>query len=168
MTDRADDPYSGLLETELLGWTIAQWLYLLIGLLAAYFAVCLIADRVRMYDRKQEQRIRQEITDGHYRKAILRINRRMYRMLARRELLIGRRIRDDLRYYRALRWFSALREAAVNADLYMKLVRQAYFSKDEMRAEDAEMVYEIYQRCRLKRKERLTKANGTDIFRIDI
>ena len=50
----------------------------------------------------------------------------------------------------------------------MKLVRQAYFSKDEMRAEDAEMVYEIYQRCRLKRKERVKKENGTDIFRLDI
>lgn len=168
VTDRADDPYSGLMETKLLGWTIAQWLYLLIGLFAMYFTVCLLADGIRMYGRKQEQRIRQEITDGHYREAILRINRSMYRMLARRELMIGRRIRDDLRYYRALRWFSALREAAVDADLYIKLVRQAYFSKDEMRAEDAEMVYEIYQRCRLKRKERVKKENGTDIFRLDI
>ena len=114
------------------------------------------------------QRIRQEIADGHYREAILQINRRMYRMLSVRELLIGRRIRDDRCYRRALRRFSAFREAAVDVDQYMVLVRQAYFSDDEMRAEDAWTVYKIYQRCRMERKERLTKANGTDIFRIDI
>lgn len=163
-----NDASEGLLDTNVFGRTILWWLYALIGVLALYFAVCLLADSIRMYRRKQEQRIRQEIADGHYREAILQINRRMYRMLSVRELLIGRRIRDDRCYRRALRWFSAFREAAVDVDQYMVLVRQAYFSDDEMRAEDAWTVYKIYQRCRMERKERLTKANGTDIFRIDI
>ena len=166
--DRTDDPYSGLLETKLFGRRLVQWLYVLMGLFAAYFAVCLLVDGIHRYDRRQERLIRQEITDGHHREAILRINRRMYRILAVRELLIGRRIRDDERYSRALRWFSAFREAAADVELYMVLVRQAHFSMDEMRAEDVEIVYDIYQRCRLKRKERVKNANGTDIFRIDI
>lgn len=149
----------GLLETELFGRTLFWWLSAVIALTAGYFVICLTVDGIRMYKRKQEQLIRREMAEGHNREAILRINSRMYRMLAVRELLIGRTLRDDARFCRALRWFSAFREAAVNVDLYMKLVREAYFSNEEMRAEDAEVVYEIYCRCRLRRNLRLRMAN---------
>ena len=97
--------------------------------------------------------------EGRYRAAILRINRRMYRMLSLRELVIGRRIRDDRCYERALGWFSAFREAAIDVELYMTLVRQAHFSEEEMRAADAEAVYKIYQHCRLTKGERIRFAN---------
>lgn len=150
---------TGVLEAEFLGKTIAWWLGVLIALLAIYFMICLLVDGIRMYRRKQEQQIRREILEGHSREAILLVNRRMYRMLAVRVFFIGRRIRDDVRFCRALRWFSAYREAAVDVELYMKLVKQAYFSTDEMPVADAEIVYGIYERCRLKKRVRLKIAN---------
>lgn len=167
--DRADQEKSdrnvrmngktGMLGTEFLGRTIAWWLGVLIALLTIYFVICLLVDGIRMYRRKQEQQIRREILEGHSREAILLVNRRTYRMLAVRVFFIGRRIRDDVRFCRALRWFSAYREAAVDVELYMKLVKQAYFSTDEMPVADAEIVYGIYERCRLKKRVRLKIAN---------
>ena len=150
----------GLLDTIVCGRTLIWWLSVLGALLLAYFVICLMIDGIRMYQRKQEQIIRREMAEGHNREAILRINRRMYRMLSARELLLGRRIRDDGRFRRALGWFSAYRQAAVDVEQYMKLVRQAYFSEDEMCAADAQLVFGIYQRCRMKRSVRLKIANS--------
>ena len=155
----ADGGEKSFLEEKLFGKTLFWWVGLLLMLLAGYFVVCLTVDGIRMYKRKQEQLIRRELSEGHGREAIFRINRRMYRMLAARELLIGRSIRDDVCFVRALRWFSAFREAAVDVELYMKLVRKAYFSDEEMPVEDAETVYAIYEHCRLSRNERIKIAN---------
>lgn len=150
---------AGLLDAEFLGRTSGWWMGVFILLLVVYFAICLLVDGIRLYRRKQDQQIRNEISAGHSREAILLINRRMYRMLSGRVIWLGRRIRDDERFCRALRWFSAYREAAVDVEAYMKLVRQAYFSEAEMSAADAELVYGIYERCRLSRKVRLKIAN---------
>lgn len=144
---------------EVFGRTVLSWIYVLIGCFAVYFAICLLTDGIRFCDRKQEESIRRAMKEGRYRAAILRINRRMYRMLSLRELVIGRRIRDDRCYERALGWFSAFREAAIDVELYMTLVRQAHFSEEEMRAADAEAVYKIYQHCRLTKGERIRFAN---------
>lgn len=156
------------LSSKVLGRTLLWWLELLIALFGVYFALCLTIDLIRLYQSKKEEQIRQRILEGHCREAIILTNRRMYRMLSARVFFFGRRIRDDEQLRRALQWFSALREAAVDVETYMMLARQAYFSDDEMRAEDAEIVYGIYQRCKMKRKERVKKENGTDIFRLDI
>ena len=161
-TDLSQDKISAdqkLLETEFFGRTILWWLGVLIALIGVYFLICLFTDGVRLYQRRLEQRIRWEIAEGHNRKAILWINRRMYRMLSRRALLVGRRIRDDVHFRRAFGWFSAFREASVDVETYMELVKKAYFSEDEMRAEDAEIVYEIYLRCRMSKKNRIRLAN---------
>ncbi|MDD7643252.1 MAG: transglutaminase domain-containing protein [bacterium] len=156
------------LSSKVFGRTIRWWSECLIALFVGYFALCLMIDLIRLYQKKKEEQIRQKISEGRCREAILLTNRRMYRMLSARMLFFGRRIRDDEQLRRGLQWFSALREAAVDVETYMVLVRQAYFSDDEMRAEDAEIVYRIYLRCKMKRKERVKKENGTDIFRLDI
>lgn len=143
-TDEASDRETDRLGETLSGRMILWCSYLLIGLLVMYFILCLSADGIRSHRSRQERRIRQEIDGGHYRTAILAINRRMYRILAVRELSRGRRLHDDSGYRSALGRLAGRRGAAVDADLYMELVRQAYFSEDEMSAENADSVYAVY------------------------
>lgn len=143
-----------LTDTTCLGLALIWWMWIFLLLLGVYVAVRLIVRLRSDYEWRQEWLWQEEMRDENYREAINRINRRMYRLLAARELLVGRKIRDDKRYRRALGWLSAFHEAAVDADLYMELVRQAHFSDTQMCAEDAWTVYEIYQRCRRSRRER--------------
>lgn len=144
VSDSETGRFKGLWGTASSEWMIFWCGYLLIGLMAVYFAICLSADGIRSHRSRQERRIRQKIDDGHYRAAILSMNRRMYRILSVREFSRGRRIHDDSGYRRALGRLAERRGAEVDADLYMKLLRQAYFSEDEMCAEDANFIYEIY------------------------
>lgn len=146
-TDQTDDTpdrgkgTAGMMSPEQL---IFMCCNLLIDLLAVYFVVCLSADGLRLHRKKQEWRIRQEIDSGHYRTAILDIHRRMYWILSMREFVRGKRLHDDIGYGRALGRLADRLGAVVDADRYMALVRQAYFSEDEMSEEAANFVYEVY------------------------
>lgn len=149
-----------LSETKLWGYPLIWWLQVLAAVAGVYVLIRLLIRLWRGYEEYQQRLICEEIHKGNYREAINRINGRMYRLLSAREHLIFRRIRDDRCYRRALCWLSALREAAVDVDLYMELVKQAHFSNTQMCEEDAWRVYEIYQRCRMRRWEREKLANG--------
>lgn len=132
----------GILDEELLGLSLRQWLYGFAGVLAAALAVWLVILLCRSYRRKQEELLRRELRSGQYKAAINRMNRRVYRRLCGRHLLGAVRIRDDESYRTALEKRCGAQEIDVSA--YMRLVKEAYFSGGEMRAEDAETVYRMY------------------------
>ncbi|MCI7131657.1 MAG: transglutaminase-like domain-containing protein [Lachnospiraceae bacterium] len=149
-----------LSEMKLWGYPLIWWLQVLAAVAGVCVLIRLLIRLWRGYEEYQQRLICEEIRKGNYKEVINRINGRMYRLLSARERLIFRRIRDDRCYRRALCWLSALREAAVDVDLYMELVKQAHFSNTQMCEEDAWRVYEIYQRCRMRRREREKLANG--------
>lgn len=132
----------GILDEELLGLPLRQWLYGFAGVLAAALVVWLMILLCRSYRRRQEELLRRELRSGQYKAAINRMNRRIYRRLCGRHLLGVVRIRDDESYRTALEKQCGAQEADVCK--YMKLVNEAYFSGEEMHAEDAETVYGVY------------------------
>lgn len=132
----------GILDEELLGAALHQWFSRFAGLLAGAFAVWLIIFLCRSYRRRQEELLRRELKSGQYKAAINRMNRRIYRRLRRRHFLKGIRISDDGGYRFALERQYGVQK--IDADAYMRLVKEAYFSGGEMCAEDAETVYRMY------------------------
>ncbi len=150
--EMGNDAYKGMLDTIVFGRTIFWWLYVVIGLFILYFAVCLLKDGIYRHNKKMNLMIQREIGLGHGRAAILHMNRRIYRMLFWKMLLRGTRIRDDQSYSLALQQFCESRKLSVDLERYTVLVRQAYFSDDEMSVSKAFEVYRVYKRLMLARK----------------
>lgn len=147
-------------QITILGIPVIWWLSILFLAAAGVLVPKLIRKLHDQHEKKQTELIEEIMNRGQYRSAIRVIDRRMYRMVVRRERLIGRRIRSDRDYRRGLGRLSAARHSAVDMDRYMELIKQAHFSEDSMCAEDVEMVYDSYRRCRLRRTEREMIANG--------
>lgn len=150
--ETGNDVMKGMLDTTLFGRTMLWWLYVVIGLFLLYFAVCLLKDGIRRHNKKMHQMIQREIGLGHGRAAILHMNRRIYRMLFLRTLLRGTKIRDDQSYSHALQQFCESHKVTADLERYMVLVRQAYFSDDEMSVSKAFEVYRVYKRLMIVRK----------------
>lgn len=147
-----DNVMKGMLDVTLLGKTALWWLYVVIGLFVLYFAVCLIKDGIYWHNRKMHQMIQREIGLGHGKAAILHMNRRIYRMLFLRTLLSGTKIRDDQSYTYALQQFCESHRIPADLERYAVLVRQAYFSDEEMSVSKAFEVYRVYKRLMIARK----------------
>lgn len=147
-----DNVMKGMLDVTVLGRTALWWLYVLIGLFILYFAVCLLKDGIHWHNKKMHQMIQREIGLGHGRAAIQHMNRRIYRMLFLRTLFKGTKIRDDQSYSHALQQFCESHKVTADLERYMVLVRQAYFSDDEMSVSNAFEVYRVYKCLMLARK----------------
>ncbi len=117
-------------------------LRLFLGYLAGAGAVLLVLYTVirmlRERERRCEERILGLLRSGRHTEAVNRMNRRIHRLLRRRRP--GSVIRDDEGYRDALEKL----EAAGDADAYIRLVKQAYFSNAQLSAEDAFACYELY------------------------
>ena len=73
-------------------------------------------------------------------------------MLFLRTLFKGTKIRDDQSYSHALQQFCESHKVTADLERYMVLVRQAYFSDDEMSVSKAFEVYRVYKRLMIARK----------------
>lgn len=150
--EMGNDAYKGMLDTIVFGRTMFWWIYVLIGLFVFYFAVCLLKDGIHRHNIKMHRMIQHEIGQNHGRTAILHMNRRIYRMLFFRTLFSGTRIRDDQSYSHALQQFCESHKITADLERYMILVKQAYFSEDEMSISKAFEVYRVYKRLMIERK----------------
>lgn len=147
-----NDTLKGMLDITLLGRTVLWWLYVVIGLFVVYFAGCLLKDGIHRYKIKALRTIQHEIGDMHCRAAILHMNRQMYRMIFIKTLLDGTRIRDDESYRQALQQYCESHGITADVDRCMVLVKQAYFSEEEMSIPKAFQVYRVYKRLMFERK----------------
>lgn len=126
-------------------------LYWLAGAVAAallaYVSLCIMRKR----GKQREQQIRKLLEAGRYNEAANKMNRHIYRRLRRRAAGIG--VKDDAGYRDALKKL----DAGGDADAYIRLVKQAYFSDAEMCAEDALSLYEMYRVYRGALRRRKTR-----------
>lgn len=121
-------------------------------LLAALFLIWAVRKAAREYQKV----LRQELKSGQYRKAVIRMNHRLYR-----RLLIHGKLHGKLRGHDATDAEYGQALEAAYADVpkadwkrYMGIVREAVFSGGELQEEDA---YFCYQVCR---KMRNSKGNS--------
>lgn len=148
-------------DRTLAGITMHDWLW--IGLIVAGLLLLMVGIRKlqECWDKHVEYTMQRLVDQGAYTQAVRYINRKIYDMLARGERLHLGRIRDDAAYANALAKRSVIRNAAIDPDEYMRIVRVARFSDNGSTAEDVRTVYEIYMRCK-KHPRRITGSLESD------
>lgn len=114
-------------------------LYWFMGAVSAALLAYAAFRIVKKREQRREQQIQKLLEAGHYNEAVNQMNRYIYRRLRRRAAGIG--IKDDAGYRDALKKL----EAGGDADAYIRLVKQAYFSDAKMCADDALSLYEMYR-----------------------
>ena len=135
-------------DRTLFGIALRYWLWsglIVIGLLILIVGIRKIYE---CWEAHVERTVQKMIDQGAYTQAVRYINRKMYRMLARGAWAHWERIRDDTAYKKALAKRSVRRNAAIDPDEYMRIVRVARFSDNGSTADDVRTVYEIYLRCK--------------------
>lgn len=111
------------------------------GILLALISVCLAAAyAVRRY----QEILRNDLKSGRYRRAVLRINRRIYRKMLLRGR-IRRQHMTDADYGRLLEKYYTCIEAADWAH-YMRILQEAVFARKELQQEDAYFCYKVYRK----------------------
>lgn len=116
----------------------------------AVVSVCIIVRMLRERERRLEEQIEKALAQGRYNEAAGQMNRRIYCFLRRRAAGVG--IKDDEAYRDAL----AGLDADSDADAYIRLVKQARFSNEEMCTRDAQTLYGLYCIYREKLRHRMT------------
>lgn len=111
------------------------------GILIVFWLSCLA---VRLAVCRYQDVLKNELKNGRYRRAVFRINRRIYR-----KLLLHGKIRHqnmtDADYGRLLEKSFTKIEGA-DWRRYMQIVKEAAFSRNELQREDAYFCYKIYKK----------------------
>lgn len=121
-----------------------------LSLAGILLVVLLLIWTVRKIARQYQTVLRQELKSGQYRKAVKRINHRLYRKLHMRRKLHGRDITDS-EYGQALE--AAYGEVSkADWEQYMGILKEAVFSGRELQKDDAYFCYQLYRRLCGKKK----------------
>lgn len=132
------------------GSLIRRILSILIGMVIAGGVVWGFVRAYQVQIMKQRELLRRELKREHYKKSVRMINRRMYKRLKKTRAGIGKSLTDAEYALTLEKLYPQVPKE--DWDRYMKLVKQAAFSKEEMTEMDAAFCLEIYRRTLEKKK----------------
>lgn len=120
-------------------WKKYGWIAAVLGVAALLSGMCLLCKRLFDTWRTIPQR---EIRAGKYRKAVFRMNRRIYRRLCIRKRCTRLDVSDA--QYEQLLKMAYQKIFAEDWTQFMQIVRQAAYAYEEVAAEDARFCWRVY------------------------
>lgn len=145
LMDRAGRAFSKIRLDPAIAAALRAGAIILFFILLLFLAWRLIRRAVKSY----QDLLRRELRKGKYRKAVLRLNRRVYRRMCLRGGIRSQNL-TDAEYGKALQ--AAYREISPQEwERFMRVAKEAAFAKEQPGAEDAYFCYRIYcQACQIK------------------